>query len=93
MVGKKYYFSKPFKTFSRSEINTLLEQEIFNSNHFMEHIKEVSYRTKISEEIVSDVLRSYITNIFIVMNQIRKIKTKINVYGFFSLIVEKGSRI
>lgn len=93
MAKKKYFLKQEFKNMPKNEIPGFLEREVFNSNHFKEHVKEVSFKTEIDEEIVSDILKSYFTNITIVINTFRKIKTKINVYGFFSLIVKEGKRI
>lgn len=90
---KKYSFLKPLKRLSKQEIVQMLEKEVFSTNQFSEHVKEVSFKTKIDEEIVRDILKHYFTSISIVMNTVRKVKTKINVYGFFSFFIEKGSRV
>ena len=87
------YYKRVFVNLNRKQIDILLEQDVFSKPHFIEHIKEVSLKTKIDEKIVEEVLKSYFTNILIVINKIRKIKTKINVYGFFSIHIEKGKRI
>ena len=88
---KRRKFRKKFKNLTRNEITLLLEKEVLNSNHFNEHVTEVSFKTKINEEIVKSILISYFTNILVVINTVRKIKTKINVYGHFFITIEKGS--
>lgn len=93
MSKKITYFKKSFKTLSRKEISELLEEEVINNEHFNEHISEVSLKTKIDYEIVKQILISYFTNILVVINTARKIKTKINVYGAFFLIIKKGTKI
>lgn len=90
---RKVILTRDLRNLSDSEIKDFLEKEIFASNHFLSHVKEVSYKTNIDEEIVKDVLRSYFTNIHLVINTVRKIKTKINIYGYFSLFIHKGKRI
>jgi len=86
-------YSKEFKNMTVHEIKFLIKNEVQNSNSFKQHVQEVSLNTKIHPEIVHDVLINYFTNILIVINRVRKIKTKINVYGFFSLFIKKGNRI
>lgn len=71
-------------------LKAILDEEVFQSPSFNEHVKKVSLNTKIDEETVKEVLISYFTNIVFAINAVRKVKTKINVYGFFSLIVKKG---
>lgn len=85
------YLTKKFKNLTRKEIAYLLESEVLNSPDFNEHVKEVSFKTKIDEEIIKDILKSYFTNILVVINTVRKVKTKINVYGHFFIIIEKGT--
>lgn len=92
MEQRTYKSIRP-KVFPRKKIPSLLEEEVFSNVHFINHVKEVSFKTNINEKIVAEVLKSYFTNIFKVMNSIRKFKTKINVYGFFSLIVMKGRNV
>jgi hypothetical protein len=89
----KSLLKRRFKNLNKKQINTLLEQDVFSKPHFRQHVIEVSLKTKIDEKIVEEVLKSYFTNILIVINTFRKIKTKINVYGFFSIHIEKGNRI
>jgi len=93
MKSQKKVFIRRFINLNRKQIDTLLKQDVFDKPHFKEHLKEVSLKTKIDEKIVEQVLKSYFTNILIVINKIRRVKTKINVYGFFSIYIEKGSRI
>lgn len=88
----KYERASKIYNLKKSTIIKLLEKEVFSTEHFNEHVKEVSLKTKIDERIVKDVLKSYFTNIVFVMNRVLKIKTKINIYGFLDLIIGKGSR-
>jgi hypothetical protein len=67
-----------------------LDDEIFNSDAFNKHVKQVSLNINMDEKTVKKVLVSYFMNIAFVLNTVRKIKTKINVLGFFSLIVRDG---
>ena len=78
---------------NKSQVIKMLEEDVFSKDDFIEHVKEVSLKTKIDERIVKDVLKSYFTNIVFVMNRVLKVKTKINIYGFLSLIIGKGRRI
>ena len=89
----KFFLRNNVKNLSKEQISVLIENEVLNSNHFKEHITEVSFKTKIHEDIIKDILKSYFTNILVVINTVRKIKTKINIYGFFYLLIEKGKRI
>lgn len=93
LTTKKKFFRKAFYNLKRNEIESLLEEEVFSTVSFNEHAKEVSLNTKIDEEIVKDILKSYFTNILVVINTVRKIKTKINIYGHFFIIIEKGKHI
>lgn len=93
MLSKQRISYKDLDNLTIEQIKDLLDNDVFNIVSFNKHIVEVSLKTKINEKIVEQVLKSYFTNILIVINTIRKIKTKINVYGFFSIIIEKGKRI
>lgn len=90
---KKYYFQKPFNLLSDEEVEECLHNEVFQRQEFDNHIKEVSHNLKIDEEIVRDVMMQYITSIMYMLNTVRKIKTKINIYSFFSFRIEAGKRI
>ena len=78
---------------SEEQIKVLLDNEVFDTPSFKEHIKEVSYLTKIDEQIVQDVLLSYFKNIMKVLNTYQRITTKINIYGFLSLFIQKGKHL
>ena len=93
MWTKKHVSLKELDNLTKQQIMKLLDEDVFITVHFNKHIVEVSLKTKIDEKIVEEVLKSYFTNILIVINTVRKIKTKINVYGFFSIFIEKGKRI
>jgi predicted nucleic acid-binding protein len=91
--ARKYEMSKPVKLLSRKQIEVMVQEEVLNSFRFKEHVKEVSFKTNIHEEIVRDILKGYFTNMLIVINTVQKIKTKINIIAFCSIIIEKGKRI
>lgn len=90
---KNTYFKKKFYNLSRKEITFLLEKDVGSSEQFNQHVSEVSYKTKIDEEIVKSILISYFTNILIIINTVQKIKTKINIYGYFFLMIRTGTKI
>lgn len=90
---KKYYFDIELKNISKEKLKEYLHNEVFKSDAFKLHVKQVAFNLKIDESIVKDVLVSYFTNVALVINTVRKIKTKINIYGFFSLTVEKGKKV
>lgn len=90
---KKYYFPRPLKNIPKKELIEYLNIEVFSKELFKNHLKEVSHNLKIDEEIVEQVVKSYIINVSIVMNTVRKIKTKINIFAFFSFEVREGKRI
>lgn len=91
--NNKYFFKEDLKNIKKKDLKIYLENEVFQREAFKRHINEVAQKTNIDEEIVKDVIKSYITNISIVMNTILKIKTRINIYGFFYFDIEKGKRV
>lgn len=90
---RKYYFKHDLTHMAHKEHMNFLNKEVFETEEFNKDIEQVAQNMKINKEIVRDVVVSYFYNIFKVINTVRKIKTKINIYGYFSLLVEKGSRI
>ncbi len=82
---KRKFISKKIK---KKRIKEYLNKEVFNTLEFKEHVYKVSLILGIKEDVVQDVLSSYFTSIFVFINSINK-KTKINIYGFFSLFTEK----
>lgn len=82
-----------FPLLNKTQIKDVLHNDAFDLEEFDRHVKEVAFKTKIDEEIVRSVIESYFTNIVLVINSVRKLKTKINVYGFLTLFVEKGKRL
>lgn len=92
MGVRKYVFKHKLKNYSREEGKAYLHKEVFSNPDFENHVNQVAVNLEVDESIVRDVLISYWTNIFYLINTVRKVKTKINVYGFFSLVVEKGDR-
>lgn len=94
MKGRKKYFSrKGFTNIPKAKMREHLENTVFNTSDFNLHITRVACNLKLDESIVRDVVQSYFLHIAYTINTIRKIKTKINVYGYFSLWVEKGNRL
>ena len=91
-AARKYYFRKPLQNFTRQECSEYLHKNIFDTPEFEVHVNQVAVNIKIDKRIVKAVLVSYFTNVMILINSTRKIKTKINIYGFFSIIVDKGDR-
>jgi hypothetical protein len=89
---KKYSFRQQLKNLPKKDIPEYLHDQVFKTSEFDLHIKRVAFNLKVDESIVRDVVISYFTNVMIAINTARKIKTKINIYGFFSLIIEKGNR-
>lgn len=90
---RKYFFSQKLKNIPKDKIPEYLHTTVFNGDQFALHIQRAAFSLKIDEVIVRNVVESFFINVMVVINTTRKIKTKINVYGFFSLIVEKGNRI
>jgi len=90
---RKYYFRKDLENISKKEGLEYLHKNTFNRPEFEVHIKRAAFVLNIDEGIVRDVVKSYITNVFQVINTVRKTKTKINIYGFFSFVVKPGRRI
>lgn len=90
--ARKYYFRMPLPILTRKECSEYLHKNVFDTPEFEVHVNQVAVNLKIDQRIVKAVLISYFTNVMILINSTRKIKTKINIYGFFSIIVEKGDR-
>ena len=91
--ARKYYFAENLKNYPKKELIEYLNTEVFTRESFKNHIIEVSHNLKIDEYIVEQAIKSFIVNISITMNTVRKVKTKINVYAFFSFIIQKGKRV
>jgi hypothetical protein len=91
-IQKKFIFPGNLKNIKRERAKEYLQGNVFDTDNFKEHVSQVAINLNIDESIVRDVLVSYFTNIFYLINTVRKIKTKINIYGYFSLTVERGRR-
>ena len=89
----KFFFKQELKNIPKGKLKEYLHTEVFTSEPFKLHVKQVAFNLEIDEVIVKDVLISYFTNVCLIINTARKVRTKINIYGFFSLIVEKGHRV
>lgn len=92
-MRRKYYSKNDFKNLNTKQIKEILEEEVFTNEDFLKHVDEVVQLTDLERDLVLRILKSYFTNILIVINSIRKFKTKINLYAFANLFVEKGKRI
>ena len=90
---KKFYFDIELKNIPKHKLKEYLNNEVFNNEAFKLHVKQVAFNLEIDEKIVKDVLVRYFTNVALVINTVRKIKTKLNIYGFFSLLIEKGRKL
>lgn len=93
MEEKTYSKYVPAFRSTKKQLRANLEEDVFSNHLFKEHLKKVSLKTKMDEKIVEEVLRSYFTDILIVMNSVRNIKRKINIYGFLRAIIIPGSLI
>ena len=92
MGRSKFAFKEELKNIPKDKAVEYLNKQVFDTEHFAHHVNQVSTNLKLDQRLVRDVLVSYFTNIFFMINTVRKIKTKINLFGFFSLSVLKGSR-
>lgn len=90
--NKKYLFRNPLKNIPKENIDKYLDENVFSTSDFKEHTNQVALNLNIDESIVRDVLISYFSNVMYIINTSRKLRTKINIYGFFSIIVDKGNR-
>lgn len=90
---RKYWFKDELKNIPKDNLKRYLHDMVFSTPEFNLNVKQTAQNLNIDEKIAYDVLVSYFTNIALVINTVRKIKTKINIYGFFSITVEKGRRI
>ena len=89
----KYTFRKELKNIPHDKFKKYIEDQIFSSPDFNKHIKQTSINLNINEDVVREVVQHYFLHIGYAINTVRKIKTKINIFGYFSLFVEKGRRI
>lgn len=95
MAGRykiKYIFKEDLENIPRDKARAYLDRQVFSTEEFEKHVDQVSLNLKVDQQIVRDVLISYFTNIFFVVNTVRKVRTKINLYGFASLQVGAGRR-
>lgn len=91
-MANKRYGKKNWKNIPKKEIKEYLNNEVFSRDSFNNHISEVSHNLNIDKEIVEYVIKHYITSIMLVINSVRKIQTKINIYAYFSLFIDKGKK-
>lgn len=95
-IRQKFYAQKQgivYRNLTRKEIKQVLEKDVFSNIDFKNHVLETSETLNIDVKIVEYVLKHYITNVMILINTTQKIKTKINIYAFFTLILEKGRKL
>lgn len=93
MAKRKYFFDRVLKSFSREESVKYLDENVFNSEDFDRHVSMTSEAINIDKDVILDVLRFYITEVFVFLNTVQKVKKAISVYGFFYFYVEKGKRV
>ena len=94
MAGKKkYFFHRAFKLIPKEDIRSFMEKEVFCLDEFKQDVDRVSENLNMDRGLVKDVLESYFVNIMIIINSVRKIKTKINIYAFCSIVIEPGRKI
>ncbi len=92
-MAKKSVFWRDFKHMDKSQIKDMLEQDVYSTDEFKRHIEEVSIKTGLETDLITSVLKSYFTNILIVINSNNKLKTIINLYAFAKLVIKRGKRI
>jgi len=88
-MGKR--FKLPFKLMPNEDYIEYLHSYVFNTEHFNKHIDLTASSLDIHRDIVYDVVTSYWIDIALVINAYHKKATKINIYGFFSLKILKGT--
>jgi len=90
---KKYFFKKALPNMSKEQIKDYLEYQVFETELFQDHVLQVSLNLNVDECVVRDILKHYFIMVMYICNTKRKFLTKINLYGFCSLFVEKGNRV
>lgn len=74
-------------TFTKKKMSEVLEKDVFQDYNFKRHVKEVSLKLSIPEDVVESVIKHYFTFISYEMIRIRNVKRRIVIYGFFYLDV------
>lgn len=77
----------------KDRADTYLKENVFDTADFDLHVERTANSLDLDKQIVRDVLISYWSNIFYLLNTVQKINLKINVYGFFSLVYMKGKNL
>lgn len=93
MPKKEPYLKSIEETISKKDADIYLKENVFDTDDFKVHIERTAGVLDLHPQVVRDVLESYWTNIFYLLNTVQKINLKINVYGFFSLVYKKGKSI
>lgn len=92
-MGKKPYKKSVANLIDKKQADAYLKQEVFDTEEFNLHVERTAGSLDLHPQLVKDVLVSYWTNIFYVLNTVQKFNLKINVYGFFSLVYLKGKNL
>jgi hypothetical protein len=92
-MPRKAYIKSIADLVSKAKAQKYLREQVFDTADFNAHVEQTAAVLDINPEIVKDVLVSYWTNIFYVLNTVQKINFKINVYGFFSINYMKGKTL
>lgn len=87
---RRVYLKSIEKLTPKDTADKYLKEDVFKVEAFKEHVNRTAETLDIHPEVVKDVLESYWSNIFYILNTVQKINLKINVYGFFSLVYTKG---
>lgn len=73
---------------SRGEVYEYLEEDVFNKEHFREHITQTAKTLDISYMLAYDIITNYLTDILYELDKAvsdRKKSTRISVHSYFSL--------
>lgn len=93
MPKRRVYLQSVENTITKDKANSYLKENVFDTSDFAIHVERTANKLDIDQEIVRDVLVSYWTNIFYLLNTVQKVNLKINIYGFFSLLYMKGKNL
>lgn len=74
---------------TKEQCYDIMYNELFETREFYNHVKEVCLITGIEEKKVLRVLISYFLNIMFFLNKTHKRIVKLNIYSFFSILINK----
>jgi hypothetical protein len=92
-MRKRPYVKSVERLISKPVADKYLQEEVFGTSEFKSHAERTADILDIDPQIVRDVLESYWSNIFYLLNTVQKVNLKINVYGFFSFVYLKGKNL